>query len=339
MKKSTIFLSLMFAFLFGITMFTTNMFKTKQVAYAKQIGSLNHTAVIIGVGEVEVVPDSFQINFGLRTKDVSLLDGQNKITKMYEDVLNSIKKTDENAYVFVNYSSSYPVSEGGLLSYDFDYNIIVKSGDVSKKDSLIESIINAGATSINNTTYTLSNKEEAYSQALVKAKENADKKINAISKNANLFALKEEGFYNVYESFRSEKIKVCAKVKAYYEIKNEIQNSSKTEEVSQNLTAQNKENLLNNTAKNFTKEDENRRVVIENFSLNNNKNLNEETNKKQEEKIEQNTTENTSKLTNENQENLDKIESKIEEKSNQNLSLKNQEISSKTLEENKEEIN
>ena len=73
MKKSTIFLSLMLTILFGITMFATNIFKTNEVAFAKQTRGFNKTAIIIGVGEVEVMPDSFQVNFGLKTKLMKML--------------------------------------------------------------------------------------------------------------------------------------------------------------------------------------------------------------------------------------------------------------------------
>lgn len=333
MKKSTIFLSLMLTILFGITMFATNMLKTHEVAYAKQTGTFNKTAIIIGVGEVEVKPDSFQVNFGLKTKDSSLLDGQNKITKMYENVLNQIQKIDENAYVFVNYSSSYPVSEGGLLSYDFDYNVVVKSNEIDKKDDLIEGIINAGATSINNTTYTLNNKDEVYSQALLKAKENADKKINAISKSATLLGLKEESFYNFYESFRSEKIKVCAKIKAYYQLENAQTNLNLNTQVSQNFKEENVTQNKNYLTKDIKEKDENRQVVVENFLLKNKQNLNEEKSKNKEDFAEQNITENTSKLTDNAKENLSENENKKEEIISKKLSQNEQENLPKTLEE------
>ena len=119
---------------------------------------------------------------------------------------------------------------------------------------------------------TLTNKEETYVQALVKAKDNADQKVKAMYKDAVLVGLREENCYSCCESSRGEKIKVCAKVKAFYEVgsltenyfqtstKNDVKNQSNTTTTNTNKLT---ENAVEKQTENIEKTNKNKTEKVE----------------------------------------------------------------------------
>ena len=253
MKKFIMCLSFILACVLSISFFTSQNIGNKDFVRANSLNN-EKMLIVVGMGEVEVMPDTIQINFGLKTRADSLVDGQLKMNENIDKVTQKIKEFDKDATVLISYSSSYPVSENGMLTYEFDCHLIVKSGMVESSNELIETIISAGATSVHHASYSLTNKEDSYVQALVNAKNNANKKVEAMYKDATFMGLKEESVYNYCDNSRGEKIKVCAKVKAFYQITdstnqntttNTFKEETKTEEVS-NISSdkqQNEENL------------------------------------------------------------------------------------------------
>ena len=272
MKKSIMILSFMLSFVMLCCIFTTKGSNKLVRASSKTINN-NQTIIVVGKGEVEVEPDTIQINFGLKTRADSLQSGQEKIKESFDNVVSKLKQVDDKANIYVYYSASYPVSDGGLLSYEFDYGLTAKSSKIDSANDIVNTIISAGATSVHNTSYTLTNKEETYVQALVKAKDNADQKVKAMYKDAVLVGLREENCYSCCESSRGEKIKVCAKVKAFYEV------GSLSENYSQTSTKNDVKNQSNTTTTNTNK-------LTENAVEKQTENI-EKTNKNKTEKVEE----------------------------------------------------
>lgn len=219
MKKTSVFLSLIMAFILCVVLFKVTPGKTLK-ADAKSVSNNTQMIAVVGSGEYETKADTVQINFGFKTRADTLLEGQNKIKEAIDKISNDLKKSDENVKLYINYSSSYPVSESGLLFYEFDCGMMIKSNKVDEVDNLANSLIEAGATSIYGTNYSLENKNEAYINALLKAKENADNKVKAIYSSATLKGLKEESCYSCCDYSKSKTIKICAKLKAVYEFEN-----------------------------------------------------------------------------------------------------------------------
>lgn len=233
MKKFIMFCSFIFVCVLALTLFCTQNVGKEQVR-AKSLTN-DKMLIVVGFGEVEVMPDTIQVNFGLRTRADTLIDGQTKMKESIDNISSKLKEFDKDSSVYITYSSSYPVSEGGILVYEFDCNLVVKSTKVDNSNDLIDVLVNAGATSVHHASYSLTNKEDSYVQALVKAKDNANKKVEAMYTNAQFKGLKEENVYNYCESSRGEKIKVCAKVKAFYEL-NDAETSQKVEETNKTET-------------------------------------------------------------------------------------------------------
>ena len=275
MKKITMLLSFVLACVLSCCLFLTKDNAKIEKASARVVEN-NRAILIVGTGEVEVEPDTVQVNFGIRTRAETLQAGQTKLTESFDAVVAKINEVDPNAEVYVNYSSSYPVAENGLLVYEFDYCMIAKSNLVDKKDSLIESIVSSGATSVYNTSYSLKNKTEAYTKALIKAKENADSKVNALFSSVTLKGLREESCYSCCDNSRYGKIKICAQIKAVYEVSNpnETTNTSIIESSTDNQN-QSKENLKNKEQKNTTNTEQTKVENKDTSSKLNNQNLSE----------------------------------------------------------------
>ncbi|MBQ9792295.1 MAG: SIMPL domain-containing protein [Clostridia bacterium] len=235
MKKSIMFFSFLLSFVFAITMFSSNMGGVEK-ASAKSLNVSPQSIIIVGSGEVEVAPDTVQINFGLKSRADDLLSGQTKMKENIDNITKKIQELDKDATVSISFSSSYPINHGGIFGYEVDCCLNAKSSKVESVTELTEAIISSNITNIHNTNYMLTNKEDAYIQALVKAKENADSKARAMFNTATFKGLKEESFYNFCENSKGDKIKVCAKVRAFYEINNEQTENTKNTE---NTTATN----------------------------------------------------------------------------------------------------
>lgn len=249
MKKFIMCLSFILACVLSISFFTSQNVGNKDIVRAQSLNN-EKMLIVVGMGEVEVMPDTIQINFGLKTRSDSLVDGQSKMNENIDKVTQQIKEFDKDATVLISYSSSYPVSENGMLTYEFDCHLIAKSSKVESSNELVETIISAGATSVHHASYSLTNKEDSYVQALVNAKNNANKKVEAMYKDATFMGLKEESIYNYCDNSRGEKIKVCAKVKAFYQITDSVSditatNTFKDETKTEDVLSSTKNETLN----------------------------------------------------------------------------------------------
>lgn len=280
MKKSIIFFSFLLSFIFVFTLFSTNTLSTEK-ASAQSLKTTPQSIIIVGSGEVEVAPDTVQINFGLKSRADDLLTGQTKMKENIDNITKKIQEVDKDAVVNISFSSSYPINHGGIFGYEVDCCLTAKSSKVESVTDLTEAIISSNITSVHNTNYILTNKEDAYIQALVKAKENADSKAKAMFATANFKGLKEESYYNFCESSKGDKIKVYAKVKAFYEITNSedtnTAQSTNAFEINQNKTPVNsnktEQELLNENTKEITQKENQQQSINKkenNFNLNNN---------------------------------------------------------------------
>ncbi len=246
MKKKIFVMGLIFA------LFVSGILFSGTISPNEKVFALNANkqfVVVIGNGKVETVPDSVRINFGIKLRADSIKEGQEKISQTYENLVAKIKELDANSTVFVNYSSSHPVCEHGILSYEFNYDISVKSNTLENADKIVALASENGATSFYNTVYTLENQNSIYNDALIKAKENAMEKANALYSNTNLKELIEISVYSYSEGGKDGKIMVEARVKARFELNNDNtvndSNDSFNNQDTSNDNATNNDNTIN----------------------------------------------------------------------------------------------
>ncbi len=251
MKKKILVFSLILALFISGFVFSGTL-STNEKVFA--LNDNKQFVVVIGNGKIETAPDNVKINFGIKLRADSIKEGQEKISQIYDNITTKIKEFDASSTAFVNYSSSYPVCEHGIQSYEFNYDISVKSNTLENVNQIITIASENGATSFYNTVYTLENQEQIYNDALIKAKENAIEKANSLYSNTNLKELIEMSIFSYSEGSKDGKIIVEARVKARFELNNDTVENDNTNNDTSNENTTN-DNLINedntNTNDNF----------------------------------------------------------------------------------------
>ena len=218
MKKKIFILGLSICFIFASFLLNFQL-DANEKAYA--FNTNNQFVVVIGNGKVEASPDNANLNFGIKIQKPSIKEGQEEMLNIYNNICEKIKQIDENAVVYVNYSSCYPVGKNGIVNYEFNYDITVNTKNLDTVDSIISTASENGATSFYSSCYTLENKQELYNQALKTAKENAIEKASSLYSNLTLKELFEVSIYSYNQGTKDGKIIIEAKVKARFELLND----------------------------------------------------------------------------------------------------------------------
>ncbi len=275
MKKKIFVIGLIFAlFITGIIF--KGVLSTNEKVFALEANK--QFVVVIGNGTVETVPDCVKINFGIKLRADSIKEGQEKISQIYDNISTKIKEIDANNTIFVNFSSSYPVCEHGIQSYEINYDISVKSNNLENANQIIEVATENGATSFYNTIYSLENQQNLYNDALIKAKENAIEKANALYSNTNLKELIEISVYSFSQGNKDGKIIVEARVKARFELNNEVENTTNDNTIQEDTTINDANNdiLPSENDNNFTEDyNNNDNIIDDNYNNINNEDSNE----------------------------------------------------------------
>ncbi len=251
MRKKILVIGLIFT-LFITTIIFNGVLSANEKVFALEDNK--QFVVVIGNGKVETVPDNVQIGFGITIIEDSLQEGHEKISQIYDNISTKIKELDASSNVFVNYSYTMPVCEHGIQKYEFNYDVSVKSKNLDNADKFMQIASKNGATSFSNIIYTLENQKEIYNNALLQARDNAIEKANALYSDTNLKELIEISVYSYSEGSKDGKIIVEAKVKARFELNNDIVENNTNDSTSKedttnidlpndNLTSEN-DNLL-----------------------------------------------------------------------------------------------
>lgn len=189
----------------------------------------NQTVSLIGKSEIFAKADEMKINFSIQTRADTIIEGQNKIMNILENLKSKVNEIDNNSNVFVNYSSCYSISEGGICGYEFNYNISVKSQKLDKLNDIILASGEAGVTSFHNACYSIKNYENLYFEALNQAKENAIQKAKSLYSNIELTKLTEKACYVTCEN-EGENVKISAQILANFTLSDAIISNKETNE-------------------------------------------------------------------------------------------------------------
>lgn len=175
----------------------------------------------MGYGEIFTEADTVELNFGLTKVSDTLENGNTDLNTQLDTIKNAIKNIDTDAKVNIGYFSSYPISHAGTLQYQFNCNFVITSTNPENRDEIITTVAQNGATSFHGACLELSNKQDAYNQALTKAKDDAEQKAKALYGNVTLKDMFE---VSLYSHEQNGEIRVEACVKAKFQI-NGIENT------------------------------------------------------------------------------------------------------------------
>lgn len=158
--------------------------------------------VVVGEGEVEVIPDKVTIRFGVRERDSKSEVAMQKVEKKVRAMLKTLSELGipENK-IKTDQLSLFKGSEGGRLRYferdrDRDrkkdivyyyegiYMVEVELYDFEKLETVLAAVQKAGVNSINDIDFDTKEHEPHFEQARAKAIAHAMKQAKNIAKNA-----------------------------------------------------------------------------------------------------------------------------------------------------------
>lgn len=193
-----------------------------------------------GKGGISVVPDEVTFNVAIETSATDILDARNENIEKFNAIKEVLKKynIDEKNiktsgyYVYKDYT--YNQNEKKFEGYVINNSICIKLGDLKVLGNVLDELVEGGINIVNNITFSYSDYDALYKQALNLAMESAKEKASIIAGTDNLsvFEICEEGcycnppiLYSNYETVKSAsgstsmfggEVKICASVKVVY---------------------------------------------------------------------------------------------------------------------------
>lgn len=187
---------------------------------------------LTGSASISIAPDCAKISAEIQTLDMDKVKSKDDNFEIFENVLqaleeNGIERDEVTLDCFYSYAS-YDYGNGKSLLGHYtttDFSFSVKTLDEIKK--YVDILTESGTTSIKNITYSASNYDEKYTEALQMAINNAKEKAKAIGgESLTLKEIKEESVYSsstLYRTYSENapqmigEITISAKVVAVFE--------------------------------------------------------------------------------------------------------------------------
>lgn len=203
MKKYFVVFILILSLLFCFPMFSNSI-------YAEEISNIEVT--LKGNSEIFVDPDSVDINVVVNLKDFNYKDLQTNLENAYNKISKSIKKLDNEISVSNKSISIYETTCDEFTGYKGYLSIIINTQNLNLIDKITLICLDNGATSVNSNNYNLTDKKQAYNEALSLAISQAKEKASSLYKNFKILEICEESSYD-YCNYGMIKVSVNVNVK------------------------------------------------------------------------------------------------------------------------------
>ncbi len=143
------------------------------------------TVTVTATGTVPTTPDVATISFDIESQASKATDAQEKNSALVSKVTDELSKlgVKDNDITTSNYSM-YPRYDNygnKVTGYQVTTTLTVDGQKIKDAGSIIDACVNAGATGVNQVTYTCSNYDEAYDEALKKATQAAGEKAKTLA--------------------------------------------------------------------------------------------------------------------------------------------------------------
>lgn len=207
-----------------ITMSMTSVFAT--VAFAQEITqTTQRTIEVNGKGIVSAKPDVASIYFTVESKGETAEKAQTKNAEITEQVTKELKALGirEDAIITQYYSIDIDQTynqekqkweENGYRAYN---RFMVKTNDVNHTGKYIDAAVKAGVTNVGSVSFSISDPNQYYKQALQSAVKNASSSAASLAESlgvtlGNCISVQEIASYNSYE--REEGIEMATTMAA-----------------------------------------------------------------------------------------------------------------------------
>ena len=193
MKKTLVVLSIISLFAGTATL------SSQAVGLEKERGkiSVNTTA------EIEIVPDVAELSFAVKTYDIKSMQNATVENKKISDKvfteLKSMIDTTNGDYIKTSDFSAQPMysyvnSKKIFEKYEVSNRVIIHTKSIDKVGMMIDRAIEAGATNVDNLSFTLSNYESQCNDLIAKATKKAKSRADVI---ANALGSSVDGLSNI----------------------------------------------------------------------------------------------------------------------------------------------
>lgn len=150
----------------------------------------DRTISVTGYGEVEITPDTGNLNLGFRAVDADLAKAKADMTAKMDALVNALKQFNisekdiqaTQLYIYPNYATSQD-GKTSLQGYDVSRSITVVFKDLTQTDAILDASIKAGANTFNGLNFSYSKEEELKQDALAKAIANATAQADFLAQN------------------------------------------------------------------------------------------------------------------------------------------------------------
>ena len=147
---------------------------------------------VSGTGEVRISADTAIISLGVNARDKDVLKAQQKVNETIAAIRAALIEQgvkEENINTdFINIYPMYDYSNDQemLTAYNVSSTLAIKVTDIESVGSLIDVSFSAGANTLNGISFSASDTEEAKTEAMKKAVEDARKKAVILAEAAGL---------------------------------------------------------------------------------------------------------------------------------------------------------
>ncbi len=147
---------------------------------------------VAGTGEIRISADTAVISLGVNARDKDVLKAQQKVNETIASIRaaligQGVKEENINTElinIFVMYD--YMDDQEQLSAYNASSTLAVKVTDMESVGALIDASFAAGANTLNGITFSASDTEEAKTEAMKKAVDDAKKKAGILVEAAGL---------------------------------------------------------------------------------------------------------------------------------------------------------
>jgi len=174
-------------------------------------GGVNQALTASGIGEVALNPDVAYVFIGVRSQSENVSDALNQNNNQSQAVSNALQELGvDSADIQTSAFNIYPQQfygpmgptgpeDQGTIMYVVENTVYVTVRDLAKLGNILDSVVRAGANSINGINFDVIDKSEAIAQARKLAIEAAKSKAQAIAADAGI-ELGDLIALNVYEN-------------------------------------------------------------------------------------------------------------------------------------------
>lgn len=174
----------------GYLAFTSGHAQTLSQSTAQQTDSTTRTVQVTGMGKVQVVPDTGVIQLGVQTEGKTAQAALSQNSTEMQAIMDALEKAKvpsdniqtQTVSLSPRYETNNDTNSRTLVGFTASNIVEVRTTDLSSLGTLLDQAVTAGANTIENISFEVTNSEKLNDQARQAAVENARHKAEQLAK-------------------------------------------------------------------------------------------------------------------------------------------------------------